>query len=85
MQSSIGFCVTDLHDCAGNGIKPDLKIWTENNGNIPKKIIILDTMDKSSLRIARSELKNEDFVMTEMFNSPSKSFIVGVFEKVEIK
>jgi hypothetical protein len=85
MQSSIGFCVTDLHDCAGNGIKPDLKIWMENNGNIPKKIIILDTMDKSSLRIARSELKNEDFVMTEMFNSPSKSFIVGVFEKVEIK
>jgi hypothetical protein len=81
MQSSTGFCVTALHDCQGSGQKPDLRIWINNNGYYPQNILIMDTLDQSSMRIARAELNNFDYILTESIWSPTLNFMVGIFEK----
>ncbi len=80
MQSSTGFCVTALHDCGGSGEKPDLNIWLNNNGYVPEFIVIMDTMDQTSLRIARAELNNYGYSIIGLDMSPSLNFVVGIFE-----
>ncbi len=81
MQSSTGFCVTALHDCAGIGNRPDLAIWLKNNEYFPENIIILDTMDQTSLREARRDLIEYGYILSQTKFSPSLNFLVGIFVK----
>jgi hypothetical protein len=80
MQSSLGFCVTALHDCGVSGEKPDLNIWLNNNGYLPEFIVIMDTADQTSLRIARVELNAYGYSIIGLDRSPSLNFVVGIFE-----